>query len=51
MPVQMKEVLLINGIRTMDGIAPYTITVDGNAPYTENATNFTIANLLSGSHT
>ncbi|WP_339834802.1 T9SS type B sorting domain-containing protein, partial [uncultured Flavobacterium sp.] len=41
----------INGVRTVDGIAPYTITVDGNTPYTENATNFSIANLLSGSHT
>ena len=42
---------VINGIRTVDGIAPYTITVDGNTPYTENAANFTISNLLSGSHT
>ena len=41
----------INGIRTIDGIAPYTITVDGNAPYTENVTNFTISNLTSGNHT
>ncbi|WP_415776982.1 hypothetical protein, partial [Flavobacterium gelidilacus] len=41
----------INGVRTVDGIAPYTITVDGNTPYTENATNFSIVNLLSGSHT
>ena len=40
----------IDGVRA-DGIAPFTVTVDGNSPYIENATNFTISNLLSGSHT
>ncbi len=40
----------IDVVRT-DGIAPFAITVDGNTPYTENGTNFTISNLLSGTHT
>ncbi len=40
----------INVVRT-NGIAPYTVSVDGGSSYTENATNFTVSNLLSGTHT
>ena len=40
----------IDATRT-DGITPFTVSVDGGSPYTENGTNFTISNLLSGTHT
>lgn len=36
--------------RTIDGIAPYTYTIDGNSPITQNTTPFVVSNLLSGSH-
>ena len=40
----------INVIRTQNGIAPYTYTVDNGSSFTENAANFIVSNLVSGNH-
>jgi gliding motility-associated-like protein len=41
----------INVTRTVDGIAPYSYSIDGGTFQTNNSATFTLTNLTSGTHT